>query len=74
MAEEWGGNTPMVPVSAKKGTGVADLLQMVSWVAEEKKLVANAKRPGALGLSGCHVLLSKHTGIAQNTLMSRSQR
>jgi hypothetical protein len=22
VPEEWGGNTPMVPVSAKKGTGV----------------------------------------------------
>lgn len=29
VAEEWGGTTPIVPVSAKKGTGVSDLLQMV---------------------------------------------
>lgn len=47
VPEEWGGTTPMVPVSAKKGTGVSDLLQMVSWVAEEKQLVANYKRPAA---------------------------
>lgn len=25
VPEEWGGNTPMVPVSAKKGTGVLRL-------------------------------------------------
>ena len=28
VAEEWGGTTTIVPVSAKKGTGVADLLQV----------------------------------------------
>ncbi|GAX79512.1 hypothetical protein CEUSTIGMA_g6953.t1 [Chlamydomonas eustigma] len=45
VAEEWGGNTTMVPVSAKKGTGVQDLLQMVCWVAEEQQLMANPKKP-----------------------------
>jgi translation initiation factor IF-2 len=44
VAEEWGGTTSMVPVSAKKGTGVADLLQMVAWMAEEQQLVANPKK------------------------------
>lgn len=44
VAEEWGGTTQMVPVSAKKGTGVADLLQMVAWMAEEQQLVANPKK------------------------------
>ncbi len=29
VPEEWGGNTPMVPVSAKKGTGIPDLLQII---------------------------------------------
>jgi hypothetical protein len=28
VPEEWGGQTPMVPVSAKKGTGIPDLLQV----------------------------------------------
>jgi len=45
VAEEWGGTTPMVAVSAKKGTGIADLLQMVTWMAEEQKLMANPKKP-----------------------------
>ena len=29
VPEEWGGSTPMCPVSAKKGTGVQDLLTQV---------------------------------------------
>mmetsp|Transcript_24971 Transcript_24971/g.67888 ORF Transcript_24971/g.67888 Transcript_24971/m.67888 type:complete len:857 (-) Transcript_24971:1128-3698(-) len=41
VPEEWGGNTPMVLVSAKKGEGIADLLQIISWTAEEKALVCN---------------------------------
>jgi len=37
----------MVNVSAKKGTGIDELLQTVSLVAEEQMLMANPKRPGA---------------------------
>jgi translation initiation factor IF-2 len=29
VPEEWGGSTPMQTVSAKKGTGIDDLLQQV---------------------------------------------
>ncbi|GIL67209.1 hypothetical protein Vafri_20631 [Volvox africanus] len=47
VPEEWGGSTPMVSVSAKKGTGVQDLLTQVLWVAEEKQLMSNPKRPAA---------------------------
>jgi len=47
VPEEWGGNTPMVNVSAKKGTGVDDLLQMLAWVAEEKGYVARANKEAA---------------------------
>ena len=36
VAEEWGGTTTIVPVSAKKGTGVADLLQVWRRREEEK--------------------------------------
>jgi len=43
VPEEWGGSTPMVLVSAKKGTGVPDLLQIITWMAEEKALVCNPK-------------------------------
>eukprot|EP00879_Flechtneria_rotunda_P023819 GHRR01025222.1.p1 GENE.GHRR01025222.1~~GHRR01025222.1.p1 ORF type:complete len:520 (+),score=181.23 GHRR01025222.1:409-1968(+) len=47
VPEEWGGNTPMVPISAKKGIGIDDLLQTVCWVAEEKQLMANSSKLAA---------------------------
>ena len=48
MPEEWGGSTVVVPVSAKKGVGVNDLLDMILLVAEMATLKANPNRP-ALG-------------------------
>ncbi|GFR51954.1 hypothetical protein Agub_g14476 [Astrephomene gubernaculifera] len=47
VPEEWGGNTPVLPVSAKKGTGVPDLLTQLLWVAEERQLLSNPNRPAA---------------------------
>jgi hypothetical protein len=47
VPEEWGGSTPMVNVSAKKGTGVDDLLQVLAWTAEEKGYVACPNKPAA---------------------------
>lgn len=41
MPEEWGGDTIFVPVSAKTGEGVADLLENVLVVAEVADLRAN---------------------------------
>ena len=41
IAEEWGGTTPMVPVSAKKRDGIDDLLEMVLLVADMAELKAN---------------------------------
>ena len=46
--EEWGGNTIAVPVSAKLGTGVDTLLEMILLVAEMSDLRANPDR-GAMG-------------------------
>lgn len=37
MPEEWGGKTIVVPISAKQGTGLEDLLDMVLLVAETEK-------------------------------------
>jgi hypothetical protein len=37
----------MVPVSAKKGTGIDDLLTHIVWAAEEKQLTANPTRAAA---------------------------
>lgn len=48
IAEAWGGDTIFVPISALKGTGVDELLEMIQLVAEMKNLKANPKR-NALG-------------------------
>lgn len=44
IPEEWGGQTIMVPVSAKKKTGISDLLEMILLVAEVQELKANPNR------------------------------
>ena len=44
VPEEYGGDTIMVEVSAKKNIGISDLLEMVLLVAEVKELKANPKR------------------------------
>ncbi|MCK9818078.1 translation initiation factor IF-2 [Pseudomonas chlororaphis] len=45
-SEEWGGDTPFVPVSAKMGTGVDDLLEAVLLQAEVLELKATPSAPG----------------------------
>ena len=44
VVEEFGGDTPLVPVSAKARTGLDDLLEMVLLVADLQELKANPKR------------------------------
>lgn len=44
VPEEWGGDTPCIPVSAKTKEGLDDLLEMVILVADMKELKANANR------------------------------
>eukprot|EP00252_Welwitschia_mirabilis_P002524 TRINITY_DN1248_c0_g1_i1.p1 TRINITY_DN1248_c0_g1~~TRINITY_DN1248_c0_g1_i1.p1 ORF type:complete len:978 (+),score=255.63 TRINITY_DN1248_c0_g1_i1:443-3376(+) len=44
MPEEWGGNIPMVPISALTGQNVNDLLETVMLVAELQELKANPDR------------------------------
>lgn len=46
VAEEWGGNTIFVSISALKGTGVDELLDMILLVAEMEDLKANPNRLG----------------------------
>lgn len=45
-SEEWGGDTPFVPVSAKVGTGVDELLEAVLLQAEILELKATPSAPG----------------------------
>ncbi len=44
IPEEWGGDVPCIPVSAKKREGIEDLLEMVNLIAEMKELKANKDR------------------------------
>ncbi len=48
IPEEWGGDTIMVPISAKTGQNLDELLEMILLVAEMLELKANPDRP-ALG-------------------------
>ena len=44
VPEEWGGDTIFVPISAKEGTNIDTLLEMVLLVADMKELKANPKK------------------------------
>ena len=44
VAEEWGGDTIFVPISAKQRTNIDTLLEMVLLVADMKELKANPKK------------------------------
>ncbi len=46
LPEEWGGDTIICPISAKKGTGIDELLEMVLLTAEVQELKANPNRLG----------------------------
>ncbi|HEX5240890.1 MAG TPA: translation initiation factor IF-2 [Candidatus Limnocylindrales bacterium] len=45
IVEEYGGDTPLVPVSARAGTGLDDLFDMIELVADLQELKANPNRP-----------------------------
>ncbi len=44
VSEEWGGETIFVPISAKKGINISNLLEMVLLVADMKELKANPNK------------------------------
>jgi translation initiation factor IF-2 len=54
LAEDWGGDTPMIPVSAKTKLNVDLLLENILVVADVLELKANPTRPGV-----CTVLEAK---------------
>ena len=45
VIEEYGGDVPLIPVSARKGTGIDDLLEMILLVAEIQDIRANPNAP-----------------------------
>ncbi len=46
VADDWGGQTTMIPISAKTGQGVQDLLEMILLQAEMLELKANPNKAG----------------------------
>ncbi|MGE0003068.1 MAG: translation initiation factor IF-2 [Candidatus Izemoplasmatales bacterium] len=47
LPDDWGGETPFIPISALKGTGVDNLLDTIQLVAEMLELKANPNRNAA---------------------------
>ena len=53
--EDWGGDTPMVPVSAHTGFGIDELLEIILLVAEMQELKANPNRNGIATIIESHL-------------------
>lgn len=46
-ADDWGGDTMMIPVAATKGEGIEDLLEAILLTADDTRIVANPKAAGS---------------------------
>jgi translation initiation factor IF-2 len=55
VPEDWGGQTVMVPVSAKQKTGISDLLEMILLVADLQDLKANPAKSAAGTIIDAHL-------------------
>ncbi|XP_015888355.3 translation initiation factor IF-2, chloroplastic [Ziziphus jujuba] len=74
MPEDWGGNTPMVQISALKGQNINDLLETIMLVAELQELKANPDRTakGTVIEAGLHKSKGPlATFIVQNGTLKR---
>lgn len=69
VIEEYGGDVICVPVSARKGTGIDDLLEMILLVAEVQDIRANPNRP-ATGVI-IEAKLEKNTGPTATVLIQQ---
>ena len=69
IPEEWGGSTIMVPVSAKKGDGIDDLLENVLLVADVKELKADPTRQAKGAV--IEAKLDKNRGPVATVLVQR---
>lgn len=69
IPEEWGGKVPMVPISAKTGKNVSDLLDTVILVADldKEKIVANPKSYALATVIEAHV--DKGEGVVATILV-----
>ncbi|AVM41896.1 translation initiation factor IF-2 [Fastidiosipila sanguinis] len=69
VAEDWGGDTVVVPISALTGQGVDDLLEMVLLTADVMELKVNDKKQ-AKGII-IEAELDKHRGVVVTALVQR---
>ncbi|MBA2447466.1 MAG: translation initiation factor IF-2 [Chloroflexi bacterium] len=69
LIEDYGGDVPLVPVSARTGEGIEDLLSTVAIMAEVAELKANPNRP-AVGLV-VEARLDKARGPVATVLVQR---
>ena len=69
VIEEYGGDVICVPVSARKGTGIDDLLEMILLVAEVQDIRANPNRP-ATGVI-IEAKLEKNSGVVATVLIQQ---
>lgn len=53
--EDWGGETPMVPISAQTGFGIDELLEIITLVAEMQELTANPERQAVATIIESHL-------------------
>jgi translation initiation factor IF-2 len=67
IPEDWGGQTVMVPVSAKQKTGISELLEMILLVADLQDLKANPAKLAAGTVIDAH--LEKGRGAVATVLV-----
>jgi translation initiation factor IF-2 len=71
VAEEWGGDTICVPISAMTGEGIDNLLEMILLVADMKDLKANPNKQAKGTI--LEARLDKNTGTVASMLVQRGQ-
>lgn len=67
VSDEWDGDTIIVPVSAKKKTGIEDLLEAIQLVADNSKILANPK--GTVIGTVIEAAVDKNRGVAATLLV-----
>lgn len=68
LPEEWGGTAQVVPISAKTGQGVDQLLETVLLVAEVEQLMANPDKNAVGTVIEAH--LDRRTGPVASLLVA----
>ena len=69
VVEDYGGDVPCIPVSARKGTGIDDLLEMILLVAEIQDIRANPNVPATGTI--IEAKLEKNIGPTATTLIQQ---